>query len=68
MREIPKLADSNCHIEAEQIEAFIVSQANTGLSPHTMMIHFVLALSTSTTMRYSWKFIVVALMALFMSA
>jgi hypothetical protein len=48
--EIPELHDSNGHIEAEEVEAFLVAVSDTGLRPYAVMVHFVLALVAAAAM------------------
>jgi hypothetical protein len=49
-REIPELQHSDGHIETEQIETFLIGDANAGLRPYAVMIQFIHALSTRTAM------------------
>ena len=58
--KIPKLKHSNGHIEAKQEERFKITIADTSLSPDTVMIHFILAFATGTTVMNSWKFVIFA--------
>ena len=63
--EVPKLYYSDGHVEAKEVEALVVSEADAGLSPNTMVIHLVLTSSTGAAVRYSWKFVVVTFLARF---
>lgn len=60
---VPKLEDSHCHVEAEEIKGPLVAVANAGLRPHAVMVEFVDALSTCAAMGNAWTFPVVTLLA-----
>lgn len=58
--EVPELHDSQAHVEAEEVEGLLVPEADAGLSPHAVVVHFVLAGATGAAVIDPWKLVVVA--------
>lgn len=46
--KIPKLNHPDAHVQAKQVETFLVRITDAGLSPNAVMVHLVLAHPTST--------------------
>lgn len=49
--EVPKLQHPDRHVEAKQIEALLIADADASLRPYAVMIEFVDANPTGTAMR-----------------
>lgn len=65
--EVPKLQDSQCHIQAKQVERFLIPESNASLSPYAVMVHFILTRSTGAAVVDSWKFEIFAQIAILIS-
>jgi len=55
-----------CHIKAKQVERPLIAMPDTCLGPNAVMVEFVNTFSTSTAMRYSWCFPILAFIAIFL--